>query len=145
MDPQKQLESLIEKSIIYIQETDKNKQVFSEMFSGNENNDINEFITSLNEEQLYLYFKISQISLDLQHIFTEIAYFIHFCKKNNIELDLSTLNKSDKLLSFISNFKPFNLEFVPNEDNILVEKNKKELDKKFKVFKKSISSAINIL
>ena len=84
MDPQKQLESLIEKSIIYIQETDKNKQVFSEMFSGNENNDINEFITSLNEEQLYLYFKISQISLDLQNIFTEIAYFIHFCKKNNI-------------------------------------------------------------
>ena len=71
MDPQKQLESLIEKSIIYIQETDKNKQVFSEMFSGNENNDINEFITSLNEEQLYLYFKISQISLDLQNIFTE--------------------------------------------------------------------------
>ena len=145
MDPQKQLESLIEKSIIYIHETDKNKQVFSEMFSGNENNDINEFITSLNGEQLYLYFKISQISLDLQNIFTEIAYFIHFCKKNNIELDLSTLNKSDKLLSFISNFKPFNLEFVPNEDNILVEKNKKELDKKFKVFKKSISSAINIL
>ena len=121
MDPQKQLESLIEKSIIYIQETDKNKQVFSEMFSGNENNDINEFITNLNEEQLYLYFKISQISLDLQNIFTEIAYFINFCKKNNIELDLSTLNKSDKLLSFISNFKPFNLEFVPNEDNILVE------------------------
>ena len=39
MDPQKQLESLIEKSVIYIQETDKNKQVFSEMFSGNENND----------------------------------------------------------------------------------------------------------
>ena len=95
--------------------------------------------------KLYDYFKISQISLDLHNIFTEIGSFIHFCKKIGVELDISVLNKSDKLLSFVSNFQPFKLEFIPNEDGVLVEGNKKNIDAKFNEFKKSINRAIKII
>ena len=145
MEQQKYLNDIIDKAILYLKEVEKNKNDFSNMFNNDDTSTLLEFVESLNDEQLYDYFKISQISLDLHNIFTEIGSFIHFCKKIGVELDLSVLNKSDKLLSFVSNFQPFKLEFIPNEDGILVEGNKKNIDAKFNEFKKSINRAIKII
>ena len=145
MEQQKYLNDIIDKAILYLKEVEKNKNDFSNMFNNDDTSTLLEFVESLNDEQLYDYFKISQISLDLHNIFTEIGSFIHFCKKIGVELDLSVLNKSDKLVSFISNFQPFKLEFIPNEDGVLVEGNKKNIDAKFNEFKKSINRAIKIL
>ena len=145
MDQQKYLNDITDKAILYIKEVEKNKNDFSNMFNNDDTSTLLEFVESLNDEQLYDYFKISQISLDLHNIFTEIGSFIHFCKKIGVELDLSVLNKSDKLLSFVSNFQPFKLEFIPNEDGVLVEGNKKNIDAKFNEFKKSINRAIKII
>ncbi len=145
MEQQKYLNDIIDNAILYLKEVEKNKNDFSNMFNNDDTSTLLEFVESLNDEQLYDYFKISQISLDLHNIFTEIGSFIHFCKKIGVELDLSVLNKSDKLLSFVSNFQPFKLEFIPNEDGILVEGNKKNIDAKFNEFKKSINRAIKII
>ena len=145
MEQQKYLNDIIDKAILYLKEVEKNKNDFSNMFNNDDTSTLLEFVESLNDEQLYDYFKISQISLDLHNIFTEIGSFIHFCKKIGVELDLSVLNKSDKLLSFVSNFQPFKLEFIPNEDDVLVEGNKKNIDAKFNEFKKSINRAIKII
>ena len=145
MEQQKYLNDIIDKAILYLKEVEKNKNDFSNMFNNDDTSTLLEFVESLNDEQLYDYFKISQISLDLHNIFTEIGSFIHFCKKIGVELDISVLNKSDKLLSFVSNFQPFNLEFIPNEDGVLVEGNKKNIDVKFNEFKKSINRAIKII
>lgn len=145
MDQQKYLNDITDKAILYLKASEKNKNDFSNMFNNNDTLTLLEFVESLNDEQLYDYFKISQISLDLHNIFTEIGSFIHFCKKIGVELDLSVLNKSDKLLSFVSNFQPFKLEFIPNEDGVLVEGNKKNIDAKFNEFKKSINRAIKII
>ncbi len=145
MDQQKYLNDITDKAILYLKEVEKNKNDFSNMFNNDDTSTLLEFVESLNDEQLYDYFKISQISLDLHNIFTEIGSFIHFCKKIGVELDLSVLNKSDKLLSFVSNFQPFKLEFIPNEDGVLVEGNKKNIDAKFNEFKKSINRAIKII
>ena len=145
MDQQKYLNDITDKAILYLKEVEKNKNDFSNMFNNDDTSTLLEFVENLNDEQLYDYFKISQISLDLHNIFTEIGSFIHFCKKIGVELDLSVLNKSDKLLSFVSNFQPFKLEFIPNEDGVLVEGNKKNIDAKFNEFKKSINRAIKII
>ena len=145
MEQQKYLNDIIDKAILYLKEVEKNKNDFSNMFNNDDTSTLLEFVESLNDEQLYDYFKISQISLDLHNIFTEIGSFIHFCKKIGVELDLSVLNKSDKLLSFVSNFQPFKLEFIPNEDGVLVEGNKKNIDAKFNEFKKSINRVIKII
>ncbi len=145
MDQQKYLNDITDKAILYLKEVEKNKNDFSNMFNNDDTSILLEFVESLNDEQLYDYFKISQISLDLHNIFTEIGSFIHFCKKIGVELDLSVLNKSDKLVSFISNFQPFKLEFIPNEEGVLVEGNKKNIDVKFNEFKKSINRAIKII
>lgn len=145
MEQQKYLNDIIDKAILYLKEVEKNKNDFSNMFNNDDTSTLLEFVESLNDEQLYDYFKISQISLDLHNIFTEIGSFIHFCKKIGVELDLSVLNKSDKLLSFVSNFQPFKLEFIPNEDGVLVEGNTKDIDAKFKEFKKSIDKAVKII
>ena len=145
MEQQKYLNDIIDKAILYLKEVEKNKNDFSNMFNNDDTSTLLELVESLNDEQLYDYFKISQISLDLHNIFTEIGSFIHFCKKIGVELDLSVLNKSDKLLSFVSNFQPFKLEFIPNEDGVLVEGNKKNIDAKFNEFKKSINRAIKII
>lgn len=145
MEQQKYLNDIIDKAILYLKEVEKNKNDFSNMFNNEDTSTLLEFVESLNDEQLYDYFKISQISLDLHNIFTEIGSLIHFCKKIGVELDLSVLNKSDKLLSFVSNFQPFKLEFIPNEDGVLVEGNKKNIDAKFNEFKKSINRAIKII
>ena len=145
MEQQKYLNDIIDKAILYLKEVEKNKNDFSNMFNNDDTSTLLEFVESLNDEQLYDYFKISQISLDLHNIFTEIGSFIHFCKKIGVELDLSVLNKSDKLLSFVSNFQPFKLEFIPNEEGVLVEGNKKNIDAKFNEFKKSINRAIKII
>ena len=145
MEQQKYLNDIIDKAILYLKEVEKNKNDFSNMFNNEDTSTLLEFVESLNDEQLYDYFKISQISLDLHNIFTEIGSFIHFCKKIGVELDLSVLNKSDKLVSFISNFQPFKLEFIPNEEGVLVEGNKKNIDVKFNEFKKSINRAIKII
>ena len=134
MEQQKYLNDIIDKAILYLKEVEKNKNDFSNMFNNDDTSTLLEFVESLNDEQLYDYFKISQISLDLHNIFTEIGSFIHFCKKIGVELDISVLNKSDKLLSFVSNFQPFKLEFIPNEDGVLVEGNKKNIDAKFNEF-----------
>lgn len=145
MEQQKYLNDIIDKAILYLKEVEKNKNDFSNMFNNDDTSTLLEFVESLNDEQLYDYFKISQISLDLHNIFTEIGSFIHFCKKIGVELDLSVLNKSDKLVSFISNFQPFKLEFIPNEEGVLVEGNKKNIEVKFNEFKKSINRAIKII
>ena len=145
MEQQKYLNDITDKAILYLKEVEKNKNDFSNMFNNDDTSTLLEFVESLNDEQLYDYFKISQISLDLHNIFTDIGSLIHFCKKIGVELDLSVLNKSDKLLSFVSNFQPFKLEFIPNEDGVLVEGNKKNIDAKFKEFKKSINRAIKII
>ena len=145
MEQQKYLNDIIDKAILYLKEVEKNKNDFSNMFNNDDTSTLLEFVESLNDEQLYDYFKISQISLDLHNIFTEIGSFIHFCKKIGVELDISVLNKSDKLLSFVSNFQPFKLEFIPNEDGVLVEGNKKYIVVKFNEFKKSINRAIKII
>ena len=145
MEQQKYLNDITDKAILYLKEVEKNKNDFSNMFNNDDTSTLLEFVESLNDEQLYDYFKISQISLDLHNIFTEISSFIHFCKKIGVELDLSVLNKSDKLVSFISNFQPFKLEFIPNEEGVLVEGNKKNIDVKFNEFKKSINRAIKII
>ena len=145
MEQQKYLNDIIDKAILYLKEVEKNKNDFSNMFNNDDTSTLLEFVESLNDEQLYDYFKISQISLDLHNIFTEIGSFIHFCKKIGVELDISVLNKSDKLLSFVSNFQPFKLEFIPNEDGVLVEGNKKNINAKFNEFKKSINRAIKIM
>ena len=145
MDQQKYLNDITDKVILYLKASEKNKNDFSNMFNNNDTLTLLEFVESLNDEQLYDYFKISQISLDLHNIFTEIGSFIHFCKKIGVELDLSVLNKSDKLVSFISNFQPFKLEFIPNEEGLLVEGNTKDIDAKFKEFKKSIDKAVKII
>ena len=145
MDQQKYLNDITDKAILYLKASEKNKNDFSNMFNNNDTLTLLEFVESLNDEQLYDYFKISQISLDLHNIFTEIGSFIHFCKKIGVELDLSVLNKSDKLVSFISNFQPFKLEFIPNEEGLLVEGNTKDIDAKFKEFKKSIDKAVKII
>lgn len=145
MEQQKYLNDIIDKAILYLKEVEKNKNDFSNMFNNDDTSTLLEFVESLNDEQLYDYFKISQISLDLHNILTEIGSLIHFCKKIGVELDLSVLNKSDKLLSFVSNFQPFKLEFIPNEDGVLVEGNKKNIDAKFNEFKKSINRAIKII
>lgn len=145
MEQQKYLNDIIDKAILYLKEVEKNKNDFSNMFNNDDTSTLLEFVESLNDEQLYDYFKISQISLDLHNIFTEIGSFIHFCKKIGVELDLSVLNKSDKLVSFISNFQPFKLEFIPNEEGVLVDGNKKNIDVKFNEFKKSINRAIKII
>ena len=145
MEQQKYLNDIIDKAILYLKEVEKNKNDFSNMFNNDDTSTLLEFVESLNDEQLYDYFKISQISLDLHNIFTEIGSFIHFCKKIGVELDLSVLNKSDKLVSFISNFQPFKLEFIPNEEGLLVEGNTKDIDAKFKEFKKSIDKAVKII
>ena len=97
MEQQKYLNDIIDKAILYLKEVEKNKNDFSNMFNNDDTSTLLEFVESLNDEQLYDYFKISQISLDLHNIFTEIGSFIHFCKKIGVELDLSVLNKSDKL------------------------------------------------
>ena len=145
MEQQKYLNDIIDKAILYLKEVEKNKNDFSNMFNNDDTSTLLEFVESLNDEQLYDYFKISQISLDLHNIFTEIGSFIHFCKKIGVELDLSVINKSDKLVSFISNFQPFKLEFIPNEEGVLVEGNKKNINAKFNEFKKSINRAIKII
>ncbi len=145
MEQQKYLNDITDKAILYLKEVEKNKNDFSNMFNNDDTSTLLEFVESLNDEQLYDYFKISQISLDLHNIFTEIGSLIHFCKKIGVELDLSVINKSDKLLSFVSNFQPFKLEFIPNEDGVLVEGNKKNIDAKFNEFKKSINRAIKII
>ena len=145
MDQQKYLNDITDKAILYLKEVEKNKNDFSNMFNNDDTSTLLEFVESLNDEQLYDYFKISQISLDLHNIFTEIGSFIHFCKKIGVELDLSVINKSDKLVSFISNFQPFKLEFIPNEEGVLVEGNKKNINAKFNEFKKSINRAIKII
>lgn len=145
MDQQKYLNDITDKAILYLKAVEKNKNDFSNMFNNNDTSTLLEFVESLDDEQLYNYFKISQMSLDLHNIFTEIGSFIYFCKKMGAELDLSVLNKSDKLVSFVSSFQPFKPEFIPNEDGELIEGNTKDIEIKFREFKKSIDKAVKII
>ena len=58
MEQQKYLNDIIDKAILYLKEVEKNKNDFSNMFNNDDTSTLLEFVESLNDEQLYDYFKI---------------------------------------------------------------------------------------
>ena len=83
--------------------------------------------------------------LDVQAIFMKLASFIYFCKHLEIELDLTKVKDVPNLPVFIANFVPFNTEFFTNSEGEIKEKQSKEFNKKYEVFKSSVGKVTGII
>lgn len=146
MKAQEYLDTLIEECKIFSEKSIEYKDVYAKLFPNvKDNTDVKEKILGMNDEELLDYFKSSQVMLDVQTTFTKVASFIYFCKHIDIELDLTKVNDIGNLANFISNYVPFNTEFVTNSEGEIKEKQSKEFNKKFAEFKNSIGKVINIV
>lgn len=146
MKAQEYLDNLIEECKVFSDKSVEYKDIYAKLFPGiKDEKDVKTKILSMDDEELLNYYKSSQVMLDVQTIFTKVASFIYFCKHIDIELDLNKVNEIGPLANYISNYIPFNTEFITNSDGELKEKKSKEFDKKFGEFKNSIGKVINIV
>lgn len=145
MTAQKYLDELVETCKIYSNKSNEYREVYAKLFPDiNSENDVRQRVAKMNDEELYEYFKSSQLVLAIQMIFNKTASFIYFCKNIDVELNIEGLNDVNGLMNFVLNYVPFNSEYTISEGDIK-EKNKKEFDKKFQEFKKSIGVVINMV
>ena len=145
MTAQDYLETLIEDCKIYSEKSNEYKDIYAKLFpdlTGEQ--DVKARIAKMNDDELFEYFKSSQVMLDVQTVFTKLASFVYFCKNTNVELDLENIGEVSGLANFVSNFVPFNTEYITSEGGIK-EKNVKQFKSKFEEFKKSISTVIRMV
>lgn len=145
MTAQDYLETLIEDCKIYSEKSNEYKDIYAKLFpdlTGEQ--DVKARIAKMNDDELFEYFKSSQVMLDVQTIFTKLAAFVYFCKNTNVELDLENIGEVSGLANFVSNFVPFNTEYITSEGG-LKEKNVKQFKSKFEEFKKSIGTVIKMI
>jgi hypothetical protein len=141
MKAQEYLESLIEECKVYNDKSIQYKDIYAKLFPDLKGADeVKARILEMNEEELFEYFKSSNVALDVQKVFDKLASFIYFCKHIEIELDLTKLTEINSLANFISSFTPYKTELIVS-DGELKEKNSKEFQKKFIAFKNSIEQA----
>lgn len=138
MEAQEYLDELISESKTFFEELSTLRTDFPEFF----NNFTVQYISTLKGDKMQEYFKISQIMNDNQISFNKIASYLEFCSKIGIELDLTKLSEIQGLTEFISNFKPFETDFIKTSEGKLEIKNLELNKNKFKNFKENI---INIL
>lgn len=143
MKAQEYLDTLIEECRIFDEKSSEYKNVYAKLFPNV--TDVKAEILKMDNEQLYDYFKSSQAMLDIQVVFTKLANFLYFCKHIDIELDLTKIQEIGNLANFISNFIPFNTEFITTSEGELKEKKSKEFDKKFEIFKSSVDKVTNLV
>lgn len=145
MTAQDYLETLIEDCRIYSEKSNEYKDIYAKLFpdlTGEQ--DVKARIGKMNDDELFEYFKSSQVMLDVQTTFTKLASFVYFCKNTNVELDLEKIGEVNGLANFVSNFNPFNTEYITSEGG-LKEKNVKQFKSKFEEFKKSIGTVIKMI
>jgi uncharacterized protein YeaO (DUF488 family) len=138
MEAQLYLDELISESKTFFEELSNLRKDFPEFF----NNFTAQYISTLKGDKMQEYFKISQIMNDNQITFNKIASYLEFCSKIGIKLDLTKLSEIQGLTEFISNFKPFETDFIKTSEGKLEIKNLELNKNKFKNFKENI---INIL
>lgn len=136
---QEYLNSIIDELNLYVKNMDEYRTSMEETFRESKTHkEVLKKIHDMGDKELYTYFKNSQIMLDTTTMFNKVASFIYFQSKLGNELDLSKLTEVDRLAEYISNNKPFTVDFIVQEDS-LSERDKKELEKKFEMFKENIS------
>lgn len=146
MDAQKYLDSLIDECKIYSNKSVEYKEYYIKSFPDiSDSEEIKEVILAMNDEQLFEYFKSSQLMVDLQTYFNKISSFIYFCKNINIELNLEKLNDINSLTNFVSNMIPFNTENTITSEGEIKEKNIQGFKNKFEEFKNSLNKVINVI
>lgn len=138
MEAQEYLDELISESKTFFEELSTLRTDFPEFF----NNFTVQYISTLKGDKMQEYFKISQIMNDNQISFNKIASYLEFCSKIGIELDLTKISEIKGLTEFISNFKPFETDFIKTSEGKLEIKNIELNKNKFKNFKENI---LNIL
>ena len=140
MEAQIYFEEILKESSVLYAKMEEYKSKYPEFFS----NFSKETISTLSDERLTEFFKISQIINDNQILFNKIASYIDFCKKIEIDLDMSKLPDINGLTKFISNFSPFETDFIVTSDENIEIKNKKENEIKFKSFKDNLLNILKI-
>lgn len=142
MEAQKYLEELVNDTIVFNEEYIVKREDYVKLFEGvNKESDIKTIIEKMDENTLRKYFEISQLTVDVQAMFSKIILFIDNCRHIDIKLDLECLNKLPTLLNLMENFTPFDTNLIVKE-GVLIEKDSKKNELKFKEFKKSINSPL---
>lgn len=146
MKAQEYLDSLIEECRIYTDKSIEYKDIYSKLFPDLKGpDDVKAKILAMDNDELFQYFKSSQVMLDVQTVYGRLASFIYFCKHIDLELDLSKLTDINGLANFISTYVPFNTEYITTSEGDIKEKNSKEFNKKFEEFKKSLGKVIDLV
>lgn len=146
MKAQEYLDSLIEECRVYNDKSMVYRDIYSKLFPDLQGqNEVKTKIKTMNDEELFEYFKASQVMLDVQTIYNKVASFIYFCKYTHVELDLTRLEEMTSLANFIASFVPFNTEFITTSEGEIKEKNNKEFQRKFIDFKKAIGNVIDLV
>ena len=145
MKAQEYLDTLIEECRIFNEKSIEYKDIYAKLFPDvTDNTDARTKILAMKDDELKEYFKSSQVMLDVQSIFMKLASFVYFCKHIDIELDLNKIQDVPNLPNFIANFVPFHTELFTNSEGEIKEKQSKEFNKKFEVFKSSVGKITNI-
>lgn len=111
-----------------------------EIFKKQNVDNVREYISSLSEDDLFKYFNVSQMSVDLQNMYLSIYYIYDFCKKTNSELDISKIEDIPNLLNFMTNYQD-ETEFVIDDNKVII-KDEVKFQEKFKEFKKTLENPI---
>lgn len=140
MEAQDYLKESIKEAGIFLEATTKYRETFDSLFKEAKNEtDVYSLISTFDDERMNQYFESSQIIVDSQLIFQKIASFVYFTKILGIELDLSELSTVNGLLEFVTNYRPFDTDYVVTPEGDLKEKNKKDSDLKFNEFRNAIN------
>jgi hypothetical protein len=145
MTAQEYLEKLIEDCRIYSEKSTEYKDVYAKLFPNlTGEQDVKSRISNMNDDELFEYFKSSQVMLDIQTIYNKLASFVYFCKNTGVDLDLEKMNEVNGLTNFVSNITPFNTEYITTSEGGIKEKNIKQFKSKFEEFKKSLGIVIKM-
>lgn len=138
MDAQKYLDDLLVKANRFMDKNDEYRTEFPELFKS----DLSDTIMGMSQDRMRIFFKISQIMNDTQIIFTEIASFLNFAKKSNIEVNIDKFNEVQGLSGFIAIYEPFGTDYNIDEKGEVQVRNEKENNEKFSNFAKNLKNII---
>lgn len=138
MEAQEYLKKITQELSSFMEASDKNRENFPEFF----NNYSKESLLTIGDEKMDSFYKTSQVLNDTQILFTKLASFIYFCKKINIELDLSEVIQIKGMSDFLSIYEPFTTDNTIDEEGEFKIKDPKKDVVKYKEFKKNIVNMI---
>lgn len=138
MEAQEYLKKTAQELSSFMEASDKNREKFPEFF----NNYSKESLLTIDDEKMDSFYKTSQVLNDTQILFTKLASFIYFCKKINIELDLSEVIQIKGMSDFLSIYEPFATDNTIDEEGEFKIKDLKKDAFKSKEFKKNIANMI---